>query len=236
MNTNLFGLDLKDIRLPKKIPIWVVAVIMIILAIGVYLYVGQKIVPNIKAETAKLEQDNNNLQVEENDLTVLYDSMEFYLDEIDRLNLETETILEDFPTYMYLEDKLLFAQELEDDTTLSDYGLSGFGYGQSVYVTSTVYGQEEKPLELYKVAMSAVFMGASDKDLKSILEYGQNSEQRYVVNQIVASYDETVGYLSGTLSFTTYFIPGQTTPYEFPQEVLDKLGNSNRVDNLFGTR
>lgn len=236
MNTNLFGLDLKDIRLPKKISIRVVAVIMIILAIGVYWYVGQNIVPNIKSETAKLEQENNTLQIEENDLTVLYDSMEFYLDEIDRLNLETETILEDFPTYMYLEDKLLFAQKLEDDTTLSDYGLSGFEYGQSVYVTSTVYGQEEKPLELYKVAMSAVFMGASDKDLKSILEYGQNSEQRYVVNQIVASYDETVGYLSGTLSFTTYFIPGQTTPYEFPQEVLDKLGNSNRVDNLFGTR
>ena len=50
------------------------------------------------------------------------------------------------------------------------------------------------------------------------------------------SYNNKTGYLSGDFSFLTYFIPGQSTPYEFPQSVIDGLGNSDRVDNLFGAR
>jgi hypothetical protein len=50
------------------------------------------------------------------------------------------------------------------------------------------------------------------------------------------TYSDKTGYLVGELDFTTYFIPGQPTPYEFPQHVVDGLGDSTRIDNLFGAR
>jgi hypothetical protein len=56
------------------------------------------------------------------------------------------------------------------------------------------------------------------------------------MNTITMSYNEKSGYISGDFSFMTYFIPGQSTPYEFPQSVIDGLGNSDRVDDLFGAR
>ena len=75
---------------------------------------------------------------------------------------------------------------------------------------------------------------AAYTDVKSLINYGFGSENRFVLKSITMAYDDETGYLRGDLNFTTYFMPGQPDPYKFPDEIIYELGETNRVDDLFG--
>ena len=146
----------------------------------------RKKVPEIEASTAKLESENKKLSKTENDLTTLYNNMPFYLEEIDRLNDETESILNEFPSFMYLEDKILYASTLLS-TDLKQYNLSSFSYGSSNYVMSVSYGTEgakKGTLELYSVNLNGRYSNLTYKQVKGLLDYGLTSDQRFVVKNI----------------------------------------------------
>lgn len=225
-----------QIEMPKRIPMKLIAGIIAFAAIAFFFFINKSQVPEIEKEISKITTNIEMLEVKENNLATLYNSMEYYLDETDRLYKDTEEILTEFPTFMYLEDKILYADTLLKETELRYYNLSGFEYGQSNYIMNATYGSEEKMLELYSVALSSKYIDITYAEAKKILNFGLTADQRFVVNQITMTYDEKTGYISGELSFTTYFVPGQTTPYEFPPEVIEGLGNSNRIDDLFGAR
>ena len=159
--------------------------------------------------------------------------MQYYLDETDRLYDETEEILTQFPTFMYLEDKILYADTLLK-TDLAGYRLEEFSYGQSTFVMNVSYGPNSSPLELYSVQLSGKYVDLTYTQIKDLLRYGKEAPQRFVLQHITMNYSTTSGYISGQFGFTTFFIPGQSTPYEFPPEVLKGLGDSDRIDDLFG--
>jgi hypothetical protein len=229
-------MKLNDIQIPTiKVSVRVVAVALAIIGLWFLFWVTGTKIPEIHADTAKIETQNKTLSKTESSLTNLYNNMSFYVDETNRLNEDTEKILTEFPTFMYLEDKILYADTLLK-TDLSGYNLSQFNYGESTYIMNVLYGANQQMLELYSVGLSGKYTDLTYTQIKEILDYGLNSPQRFVINQITMGYNEKSGYISGEFTFTTYFIPGQTTPYEFPKEVIDGLGNSDRIDDLFGAR
>lgn len=228
--------SLSNMRMPKiKVSVRFIAFVLALIGGAFFYWTNMKLVPEIEKETAKLTTANTTLSKKENDLATLYNNMSFYLNETDSLNKQTEEVLSVFPTFMYLEDKILYADTLLK-TDLKGYNLSSFAYGQSAYVMSVKYGESQKQMELYSVAMSGHYQDLSYVQIKEILNYGLSASRRFVLNNITMSYNEKTGYLTGDFAFTTYFINGQQKRYEFPDEVIQGLGNSNRVDNLFGTR
>jgi hypothetical protein len=227
---------LSNIQIPKiKLSIRVLGVVLAIIAVMIYWYASNNVIPEIEAKTTKLQNEIASLDATDKQLTDLYENMNFYLDETSRLDVETEKILEEFPTFMFLEDKILYADTLLK-TDLAGYNIYEFSYGESNYKMSVVFGTEEKTLELYEVSLNASFSNLTYMQIKNLLDYGLDSNQRFVMSNMSMGYNEENGYISGDFSFYTYFIPGQSTPYEFPQSVIEGLGNSDRVDNLFGSR
>lgn len=231
-------MNLSNIQIPKiKISIRVIAFILALIGIVFFFWTNSKKIPEIETKTAALETSNKELKEIENNLATLYNSMDFYIEETERLHVETEDILTEFPTFMYLEDKILYADTLLK-TDLKGYNLSSFTYGQSQYEMNTAYGieGETKALELYSVGLGGRYTDLTYTQIKSLLDYGLTAPQRFVMKNLTIAYNEKTGYLTGEFAFSTYFIPGQSTPYEFPQHVIDGLGNSDRVDDLFGAR
>lgn len=225
-----------DLSIPKiKVSIRVVAVILLILGLYVFYWTTNTKVPEIDKQTKSLTSQNSSLATTENNLKVLYESMDYYLAETQRLIAETDELLTEFPTFMYLEDKILYAHDLLEGD-LNGYNLSSFTYGQSQYKTSVKYGVDENLMELYSVAMSGKYQDLTYAKVKDLLQYGLDSPQRFVLSNLTVSYNEDSGYLNGEFNFNTYFIPGQPEPYEFPPYVIEGLGGSNRIDNLFGAR
>lgn len=216
-----------------KISIRVVGIIIGIIGLFVFYWMNNTKLPEMEAETTKLLNESKNLATTENQLTTLYNSMQYYLDETDRLYKETEEILTEFPTFMYLEDKILYADNLLK-TDLSGYRIEEFSYGQSNFVMNVAYGPNSSPLELYSVRLQGKYVDLTYKQIKDLLNYGRTAAQRFVTNSITMTYNADSGYITGDIAFTTYFIPGQSTPYEFPPEVIEGFQNSNRIDDLFG--
>jgi hypothetical protein len=227
-------------QIPKiKISVRVIAVLIGILGVLFYFWSTGTKAPEIESKTHKLNVSNQSDAVIEKNLAMLNADKQFYLDETDRLFDETEQILTEFPTFMYLEDKILYADTLLK-TDLNGYNLAEFSYGQSNYIMNVYYGVDDEEqnnmLELYSVSLSGKYTDLTYKQIKEILDYGLTSTQRFVVSNMTMGYNEESGYITGEFSFTTYFIPGQSTPYEFPESVVDGLGESDRIDNLFGAR
>ena len=230
MNMNITGF-----RLPRGFAIRFIAVVLAAIGLGFFYWTSQTKVPEIESQiSSKQSEIDINKQIE-NNLATLYQNMDFYLAETERLKTETEDLLTEFPTFMYLEDKILYADELLK-TDLKDCNMSQFSYGQSNYVMNASYS-DEKTMELYSVGFSGKYNDLTYVQVKELLDYGLTSPQRFVINSITMAYNEKTGYISGDFSFNTYFISGQQErAYEFPEEVIYGLGNSNRIDDLFGAR
>lgn len=229
-------LSVLNTQIPKiRVSLRVIAGIIAAIGIAFFWWVSNTKVPELDSKTNSYISQNKSLEETEKNLSALYAEMDFYLDETERLYKETEEVLKEFPTFMYLEDKILYADTLLKGD-LNGYNLAQFTYGQSNYVMNVSYGVDQSQLELYSVALTGRFVDLTYTQIKDLLNYGLNAPQRFVMNTITMGYNEESGYISGDFSFMTYFIPGQTEPYEFPESVIQGLGNSNRIDDLFGAR
>lgn len=235
MNTSL------NFRIPKiKISMRIIAVFIVIATIACFLFINKKTIPAIEKETQKFTTLNTELESKLTSLQELADNREMYLAETERLNLECEEILSHFPTFMYLEDKILYVDTLLK-TDLSGYGISNVTYGQSNFELSTQYLQANKTepttVELYSVSLTGQYEGVTYTQVKELLNYAPTAYQRLIFENISISYNEQDGYLGGQFSMTTYFIPGQPTPYQFPDSIVDSLdlSNTSRIDDLFNS-
>lgn len=213
-----------------------VGIILIAAALGIAFMIMGKKVPEIQNKTSAITAEITSLKTTEDNLATLLDDQEQYRRDTAEKEANVKVILEEFPTFMYLEDKILFADQLLNDKNgLGNYTIKDFSYGQSNYVTSVAVS-ENVTLELYSVGLSGRYQEATYLDVKSLINYGFGSENRFVLKAITIGYDEETGYLSGDLTFNTYFMPGQPDPYAFPTDILAELGDTNRKDDLFGSR
>ena len=230
-----------NLRIPKiKISMRIIAVLIVIATIICFFFIHKKTIPKIEQETQRFATMNAELESKLANLQELADNRDMYIEETERLNLECEEILSHFPTFMYLEDKILYVDTLLK-TDLSGYGISNVTYGQSTFEISTQYLQvgktEPTTVELYSVDLSGQYTGVTYTQVKELLNYAPSAHQRLIFNSLNVSYNEQDGYLAGQFAMTTYFIPGQPTPYQFPDSIIDSLDidTSNRIDDLFNS-
>ena len=235
MNLNM------NLKIPKiKISMRIVAILIVIATIVCFFHVNKNTIPEIEKEAQRFESMSKELESKLANLQELADNRDMYLEETERLNLECEELLTHFPTFMYLEDKILYVDTLLK-TDLSGYGISNVTYGQSNFELSTQYlkaGETEPTtVELYSVSLSGSFSQVTYGQAKELINYAPSAHQRLVVNSMDISYNEQDGYLSGQFAMTTYFIPGQSTPYQFPDSIIESLDidTSNRIDDLFNS-
>lgn len=203
--------------------------------------VGFYFLPNKATETDtqtnKLMSANKELQEKQDQLVELQSKKTEFEALTAAYRDEAEAILLEFPTFMFLEDKVLYADEMTKNE-MSKYHLVEFSYGKSDYVMSTSYS-EDSLMELYSVKCNAQFEGLTYPQLKELILFGQSEEnsQRFVLSNLETRFDEESGYLNGEFSFATYFIAGQRDrAYEFDQTILELLGVDRRIDDLFGAR
>lgn len=188
------------------------------------------------AEANALVTTNKSLAEQEAKLVDLQNNMAQYQADTEKFNKESREMLEDFPTFMFLEDKILYADDMQK-VEMAEFNLTELSYGASVYVMSTSYS-ESSLMELYSVTCSGKFEGITYPKVKELIVFGQSdkSTQRFVLDQIKMSYSPDSGYMSGEFVYKTYFIAGQEDPYVFDPSVLELIGEERRIDDLFGTR
>ena len=159
-----------NLRIPKiKISMRIIAVLIVIATIICFFFIHKKTIPKIEQETQRFETMNTELESKLANLQELADNRDMYIEETERLNLECEEILSHFPTFMYLEDKILYVDTLLK-TDLSGYGISNVTYGQSTFEISTQYLQvgktEPTTVELYSVDLSGQYTGVTYTQVK----------------------------------------------------------------------
>lgn len=202
--------------------------------------VGFYMLPNKAAETEaatnKLVSENKQLTDTEANLVNLQNNAAQFAADTEAFNKESRQILEEFPTFMFLEDKVLYADHMQKDE-MAHFNLVEFHYGKSDYVMSTSYS-DSSLMELYSVSCVAEFENLTYPQVKELINFGksENSSQRFVLSNIEFAYSEETGYLVGEFSFKTYFIAGQEDPYVFDPEILELIGTDRRIDDLFGAR
>ena len=202
--------------------------------------VGFYLLPNnakeVQAKTNSIVSENKQLKETESNLVSLQNNSAQYEADTATYKQEAAKILEEFPTFMFLEDKVLYADHMQKEE-MGQFNLSEFSYGKSDYVMSTSY-DETSLMELYRVACNADFNNLTYPAIKELINFGQteNVSQRFVLNRLEVRFDEETGYLRGTFSFYTYFIAGQEDPYVFDPKILELIGEDRRIDDLFGAR
>lgn len=202
--------------------------------------VGFYLLPNnakeVQAKTNSLVSENKQLKETETNLVSLQNNSAQYEADTAKYKQEAAKILEEFPTFMFLEDKVLYADHMQKEE-MGKFNLTEFMYGQSDYIMSTSY-DDTSLMELYRVACTAEFADLTYPDIKELINFGksENVSQRFVLSSLEVRFDEETGFLRGEFTFSTYFIAGQEDPYVFDPKILELIGEDRRIDDLFGAR
>ena len=222
-----------EINIPKKI------FGICFAAIGAI--VGFYMLPNKatekETETNKLMSATKELEEKEKQLVDLQMRQTEFEEMTAEYDAEAKRILEEFPVFMFLEDKVLYADEMTK-REMAEFHLTEFAYGKSDYVMSTSYS-EDSLMELYEVICSGEFAGLTYEQVKELILFGQSdkSSQRFVLSNLEVVFDEETGYIMGEFRYSTYFVSGQRDRvYQFSPVVLEMLGTERRIDDLFGAR
>ena len=223
---------LLELNIPKK----VIGILFGCIGAGVGFYFLPQQAQEKQAETNRLISESKELEAVETNLVNLQNNSAQFAADTEAFNKESAEILNAFPVFMFLEDKILYAKQVTLDD-MQQYKLKEFVYGKSDYVMSTSYS-ESSLMELYSVRCAAEFEDLTYADLKSLISFGEsgNPSQRFVLTSIEARFNEETGYLNGEFVYYTYFIAGQEKPYVFDPDVLELLGVDRRIDDLFGAR
>lgn len=239
--------DLKGMSLPKiKVSSRVVSIIVIIISALVFYWMYSTKLPEIRKETEDIKNSNIPLAATEKNLNEMYANMTYYIDETAKFEKQYDNAINQFPPYMYLEDKVNFVNQLRNGD-FKGYGtLDELTYGESSFVSSgggeNVDVEEgSSSLELYAVPISGKFLNISYANLRQFMTYGLTSDRRFVLDSItVHQGEEGSATLSCDFSFKTFFLSGQDRPYEYSgssggnNTTTNKDFLNNPVKNPFG--
>ena len=177
-----------------------------------------------KKEAAKAELST--LEAREAELVKLEADMEFYKQEIVRLDSEQQVLVARFPADIKEESEIMYAVELEDEI---DVKFSTLNYGTE----SIIFGSAEATdgsLKGYCLPMAANY-NASYEGLKETIIHTNAHGNRMVIDQLTAAYDAATGKLTGNMTFNMYYVEGTSNVYSEPYVPAMGMG----VANIFGT-
>ncbi len=191
-----------------------------------------------------------------NDLKAKDANRQQYIDDTASYEESYEEILALFPSELYQENTIMYLQGIKDSydgftfpsVTMGEETLfytlgTGAAGDVTLESTSTEDTTDTTDAETtedgteataggnyncYSASFPVTYQGDYD-DLKSVIEYIENSEYRMTVDSIDISFDKTTGYYSGDMTFSSFAVNGE-------DRVTDQVDVNVQTgkDNIFG--
>lgn len=206
---------------------------------GVIVLVGGLFFGNsLKTKTETLKTENATLESEVAYLQDLMNHKQEYLDEMDRMNLEMDSIKEQFPADIYPENQIMYANGLEAqfDVLLEAVNMPAItgvevaaatasqtttdATAAQATTTNTTEVSDVMTNNISSITLSkaetTVEYQASYNGLKSMIKYLNEDKERKSVESLSVSYDTETGNLRGTIIYNMYALSGTGKEYVAP--------------------
>ena len=207
-----------------------------------------------KAEVLKTENEALTTRIAE--LEKLEAEKELYVAKTDEMSREISKTYELFPSNVMTEDVIYFAiyeeataplkvsgitiepqvlqyqmgANTQEAATTDDAAAEGTEAEAEASVPADVASVSGNNAALYNQAATLSYE-VSYAGLKRCIDYVCKNPNRMTVDNVMASYDNTTGLLTGNMKVNMYFLTGNGKPYTPPNISNVLLGNSN----LFGS-
>ena len=218
------GLEINNGRV--KIPGKIIGILIGLAGLGFGYWAHSEKAAILETEIRQKTTEIETLKETERNLQDLYNNRQKYEKETIELNKKAEVILEDFPTFMYLEDKELYSMYLtttgqnaifENEGPLLQFGVvDGTRYGDSKFIMSTSYS-DTSLMELYSVDCAGEFQDTTYIKVKELINYG-----RRPIDELLEKI-EGAGETEGQEQEQVGTQP-EEAPYKYPERfVLSKI-------------
>jgi hypothetical protein len=195
--------------------------------------------PTVEKNTA-LKSDNATLKQRVEYLQGLVAQEETFRSETERMDAEVEQILQEFPSYLMIENEIMNVVDSEDVTNAEisnftigdpaivpvDTGTESTLEGDGSTVTSAAAGQ----YSLYNMNTSISYT-ASYEGMKELINFVADDNDKHSVVAFSATLDNSTGDITGVMSYDAFFIFGQDKDYVGP----DLPDIDHGTENIFGS-
>ncbi len=185
------------------------ALIGIVLAVLVWMFVASP----IKEKKEVLAVENAELKVKKEEYEAVNAQKAKYEEGMTALQNEREELLENYPSGMITEDRIMYWANMERANTgqlaLENIAMSSL---QEVFVDNVASeGEEEEEgatqLHLYKAPVNYTYK-ATYEGLKGMVDYVFAQNDKKSIEGIMAAYNEETGNIEGTLDMNMYYMVG----------------------------
>lgn len=202
----------------------------LLLFIGVYFLVYQKDLE--QAET--IRSSNAALQVRVDELKTYYDNMEFYQEEIVRMDAQVTEWMDEFPADVKEEDIIVLAIDTERSAAIgySNINIQGREALATIPADTVKAAQMEQYTdEITLMQRKTSYVNITDyTNLKNCIKTINDQDDRMTISNISYSSNQETGEIEGTIEVTFYAAYG--TGKEYVPQVLPAYESG--LYNLFG--
>ncbi len=202
----------------------------LLLFIGVYFLVYQKDLEQADA----IRSSNAALQVRVDELKTYYDNMEFYQEEIARMDTQAAEWLDEFPADVKEEDIIVLAIDTERNAAIgySNINIQGREALATIPADTVKAAQMEQYTdEITLMQRKTSYVNITDyTNLKNCIKTINDQDDRMTISNISYSSNKETGGIEGTIEVTFYAAYG--TGKEYVPQVLPAYESG--LYNLFG--
>lgn len=229
-------------KLSKKDESLILIVLGLLLIVLTYFFVCKK----LDEKTLSLKTENGTLQTVIVKMENHQRNIDFYKEEITRMEKEGIEIKNTYPSAIMNADKILYAKKLEDVCKLrvSYLGLSdmatvnvAYPNAELISIDAQISGQPApvataNPNGIYMIQHGlALNYEGGYESIKQLLGFIVEDAQQKSIQGISLSYNESTGVLSGTMTASMYSMTGTSVVYSAPSFT----GIPTGTDDIFKT-
>ena len=181
---------------------------------------------------AALEGEIATLQSRYDALCALNAQREFYLEEIDRLTAERETLIESYAPGIRQENIIMFLRDIEL-TFPMDMSAIGFGYNMVTPISAETVDAEGNVIGAIDAIknQTTITYKCDYETIKKFLDFTLTNEYRMVVSSVTISYDPGTGKVGGAIILDQFAITGDGRV--LPPADIPAMEHGN--ESIFGT-
>ncbi|MCD7708711.1 MAG: hypothetical protein LUI02_02425 [Clostridiales bacterium] len=215
----------------------IIILLSIVLVVVVYFLVFARGMNKASEIEAQNEEDQQTLQSLQ-DMVARAPQIQ---EQTEEMNAERDEIISHYPASVRTEDVIRNILDMEDETNIETSEVS-FSTGNAMSTTiaaATSSTDDSEDGEGASTAQSKIYgyyttasvrYAGGYEDLKSVLSYIADLNDRTTISSVSAAYDSTTGQLAGTMTINMYYMLGTDAEYEEPEFGTIDTG----VENIFG--